>query len=44
MVAALTLLICGIHFTIAEFDNPFSGIIEIRPDAFKEALSSFGGT
>ena len=43
MVAALTLLICGILFTIAEFDNPFSGIIEIRPDAFKEALSSFGG-
>ena len=44
MVAALTLLICGILFTIAEFDNPVSGIIEIRPDAFKEALSSFGGT
>jgi predicted PurR-regulated permease PerM len=44
MVAALTLLICGILFTIAEFDNPFSGIIEIRPDAFKETLSSFGGT
>jgi hypothetical protein len=44
MVAALTLLICGILFTIAEFDNPFSGIIEIRPDAFKEVLSSFGGT
>jgi hypothetical protein len=44
MVAALTLVICGILFTIAEFDNPFSGIIEIRPDAFKEALSSFGGT
>ena len=42
MVAALTLLICGILFTIAEFDNPFSGIIQIRPDAFKEVLSSFG--
>jgi hypothetical protein len=44
MVAALTLLICGILFTIGEFDNPFSGVVEISPDAFKEALSSFGGT
>ena len=44
MVAALTLLICGILYTIAEFDNPFSGIVEIGPDAFKEVLSSFGGT
>jgi hypothetical protein len=44
MVAALTLLICGILFTIAEFNNPFSGVVEIRPDAFREALHSFGGT
>ena len=44
MVAALTLVICGILFTIAEFDNPFSGIIEIRPDAFQEVLSSFKET
>jgi hypothetical protein len=44
MVAALTLLICGILYTIGEFDNPFSGIVEIGPDAFKEVLSSFGGT
>ena len=43
MVAALTLLICGILFTIGEFDNPFSGVVEIRPDAFKEMLGSFGG-
>jgi len=44
MVAALTLLICGILFTIGEFNNPFSGPVGIRPDAFREALHSFGGT
>ncbi|HKH38161.1 MAG TPA: DUF4239 domain-containing protein, partial [Rubrobacter sp.] len=44
MVAALTLVICGILFTIGEFDYPFSGVVEIRPDAFREALRSFGGT
>ena len=44
MVAALTLLICGILFTIGEFNNPFSGVVGIRPDAFREALHSFGGT
>ena len=44
MVAALTLLICGILFTIGEFNNPFSGLVEIQPEAFKEVLSSFGGT
>jgi protein-S-isoprenylcysteine O-methyltransferase Ste14 len=44
MVAALTLLICGILFTIAEFNNPFSGPVEIRPEAFREVLRSFGGT
>ena len=44
MVAALTLVICGILFTIGEFDYPFSGVVEIRPDAFKEVLGSFGGT
>ena len=43
MVAALTLLICGILFTIGEFNNPFSGVVEIRPEAFKEMLGSFGG-
>jgi protein-S-isoprenylcysteine O-methyltransferase Ste14 len=43
MVAALTLVICGILFTIGEFDNPFSGVVEIRPDAFREVLRSFGG-
>ena len=44
MVAALTLVICGILFTIGEFNNPFSGFVEIRPDAFREVLRSFGGT
>ncbi len=44
MVAALTLIICGILFTVGEFNNPFSGVVEIRPDAFREALRSFGGT
>jgi hypothetical protein len=44
MVAALTLVICGILFTIGQFDYPFSGVADIRPDAFKEVLRSFGGT
>jgi Protein of unknown function (DUF4239) len=44
MVAALTLVICSILFTIAEFDYPFSGAVEIQPDAFREVLRSFGGT
>jgi hypothetical protein len=44
MVAALTLLICGILFTIAEFNYAFSGAVEIRPDAFREVLGSFGGS
>jgi protein-S-isoprenylcysteine O-methyltransferase Ste14 len=44
MVAALTLLICGVLFTIAEFNNSFSGPVEIRPEAFREVLHSFGGT
>jgi protein-S-isoprenylcysteine O-methyltransferase Ste14 len=44
MVAALTLLISAILFTIGEFNNPFSGVVEVRPEAFREALHSFGGT
>jgi protein-S-isoprenylcysteine O-methyltransferase Ste14 len=43
MVAALTLLICGVLFTIAEFNNSFSGPVEIQPEAFREVLRSFGG-
>jgi hypothetical protein len=42
-VAALTLLICAILFTIGEFNNPFSGVVEIRPEVFREMLGSFGG-
>ena len=44
MVAALTLVICGILYTIGEFNYPFSGVVEIRPEAFREVLSSFEGT
>ena len=44
IVAALTLVICGILFTIAEFNNSFSGPVEIQPEAFREVLHSFGGT
>ena len=44
MVAALTLVICSILFTIAEFDHPFAGVVEIQPDAVREVLRSFGGT
>ena len=44
MVGALTLVICGILFTIGAFNNPFSGPVEIQPEAFKEVLHSFGGT
>jgi protein-S-isoprenylcysteine O-methyltransferase Ste14 len=44
MVAALTLLICGVLFTIGEFNYPFSGPVEIQPEAFREVLHSFGGT
>jgi len=44
MVAALTLVICGILFTIAEFDYPFAGAVEIQPVAFREVLRSFGET
>ena len=44
MIAALTLVICGILFTIGEFDYPFSGVVEIRPEAFEEVLRSFEGT
>jgi Protein of unknown function (DUF4239) len=44
MVAALTLVLCGILFTIGEFNNPFSGVAELRPEAFEELLGSFGKT
>jgi hypothetical protein len=42
MVAALTLVICGILFTIRTLDYPFAGQAEIQPTAFEEVLHSFG--
>jgi Protein of unknown function (DUF4239) len=41
MVAALTLVICGILFTIAELDYPFAGAVKIQPEALREVLGSF---
>ena len=41
MVAALTLVICGILFTIATLEYPFAGQAEVRPYAFEEVLRSF---
>jgi uncharacterized integral membrane protein len=41
MVAALTLVICGILFTITTLEYPFAGQAEISPYAFEEALRSF---
>jgi hypothetical protein len=41
MVAALTLVICGILFTIGSFEHPFAGQTKIQPDAFEEVLRSF---
>jgi hypothetical protein len=41
MVAALTLVICGILFTIGSFEHPFAGQTKIQPDAFEEVLHTF---
>ena len=41
MVAALTLLVCGILFTIGALDYPFSGISKLQPNAFEEVQGSF---
>jgi hypothetical protein len=41
MVAALTLLVCGILFTISTLDYPFSGVSKLQPNAFEEVLRSF---
>jgi hypothetical protein len=40
MVAALTLLITGILFTIGSLEYPFAGQAQIRPYAFEEVLRS----
>ena len=44
MVAALTLVVCGILFTIGALEYPFAGQAEIAPYAFEEVLRSFDRT
>jgi hypothetical protein len=41
MVAALTLVICGILFTIGTLNYPFAGQAAVQPTAFEEVLRSF---
>jgi hypothetical protein len=41
MVAALTLVVCGILFTIGALEYPFAGQARIQPTAFEEALRGF---
>jgi hypothetical protein len=41
MVAALTLLICAILFTIGALDYPFAGPAKVQPHAFEEILRLF---
>ena len=41
MVAALTLVICGILFTIGALEYPFAGLAQVEPTAFEEVLRSF---
>jgi hypothetical protein len=41
MVAALTLVIASILFTIGSFDYPFAGATRLQPIAFEEVLRSF---
>jgi hypothetical protein len=44
MVAALTLVITSILFTIGSFDYPFAGGTRLQPTAFEEVLRSFQET
>jgi hypothetical protein len=41
MVAALTLVIFGLLFTIGTLDYPFAGQGAVQPTAFEEVLRSF---
>ena len=41
MVAALTLVICLILFTVAALNYPFRGDVRVGPDAFKQVLGRF---
>ncbi|MFL6058941.1 MAG: hypothetical protein ACJ732_08545 [Rubrobacteraceae bacterium] len=36
ILAALTLVICGILFTIDTLDDPFAGQAEVQPKAFEK--------
>jgi hypothetical protein len=40
-VAALTLVICSIHFTSGSLEYPFAGQGWVQPAAFEEVLRSF---
>ncbi len=42
MVACLTLLICGILFTISALEYPFAGEVKVQPQAIEQVLRSFG--
>jgi hypothetical protein len=44
MVAALTLLICTILFTIGALEYPFAGPSKVQPNAFETVLRSFDET
>ena len=44
MVAALTLLVCGILFTIGALEYPFAGVSKVQPNAFEEVLRLFDET
>ena len=44
MVAALTLVICGILLTIGLFEYPFAGQVRVKPTAFEEVLRIFQDT
>ena len=39
MIAAYTLVLALILFTIGALDYPFDGIAQVSPDAFEDALS-----
>ena len=39
MIAAYTLFLALILFTIGALDYPFDGIVQVNPDAFENALS-----
>jgi uncharacterized membrane protein len=41
MVAALTLVITSVLFTIAALNYPFSGVVRVPPDAFEAVLRAF---